>query len=39
MVTRDPIEPFPADIDRDAFGHWLSGFTDGESLPMPVRSA
>lgn len=24
------IDPFPTDIDRDAFGHWLSGFTDGE---------
>jgi hypothetical protein len=24
------IPPFPADIDRNAFGHWLSGFTDGE---------
>lgn len=24
------IPPFPSDIDRDAFGHWLSGFTDGE---------
>jgi hypothetical protein len=25
-----PIPPFPADTDREAFGHWLSGFTDGE---------
>jgi hypothetical protein len=24
------IAPFPADIDREAFGHWLSGFVDGE---------
>ncbi len=24
------ITPFPADIDRDYFGAWLSGFTDGE---------
>jgi hypothetical protein len=24
------FEPFPSDIDRDAFGHWLSGFVDGE---------
>jgi len=24
------IAPFPSGIDRDAFGHWLSGFTDGE---------
>jgi hypothetical protein len=23
-------EPFPSDIDRDSFGHWLSGFVDGE---------
>lgn len=25
-----PILPFPADIDRDHFGHYLSGFVDGE---------
>ncbi len=30
MAAKYPIEPFPADIDRNAFGHWLSGFTDGE---------
>ena len=24
------IPPFPADIDRNAFGHWFSGLTDGE---------
>lgn len=30
MALDDPIEPFPADVDREAFGHWLSGFTDGE---------
>ncbi len=24
------IESFPSDIDRDVFGNWLSGFTDGE---------
>ena len=24
------IPPFPGDINRDAFGHWLSGFVDGE---------
>jgi hypothetical protein len=24
------IEPFPTDIDRNYFGAWLSGFTDGE---------
>ena len=26
----DPIDPFPADIDRRGFGDWLSGFFDGE---------
>src|SRR5215831_4963271 len=30
MATDHSITPFPADLDRDAFGHWLSGFTDGE---------
>lgn len=25
------IEPFPNDIDREYFGAWLSGFSDGES--------
>jgi len=30
MATSQSIPPFPSDIDRDAFGHWLSGFTDGE---------
>jgi hypothetical protein len=30
VATSDPITPFPADIDRDYFGAWLSGFTDGE---------
>ena len=30
MASVDPIPPFPRDIDRDAFGHWLSGFVDGE---------
>lgn len=30
MAEPHSIAPFPADIDRDAFGHWLSGFTDGE---------
>lgn len=28
---REPIPPFPDDVDREAFGHWLSGFCDGES--------
>lgn len=30
MATHHPIAPFPGDLDRDAFGHWLSGFVDGE---------
>lgn len=30
MARTNPISPFPSDIDRDAFGHYLSGFTDGE---------
>ncbi len=30
MAKADSIPPFPSDIDRDIFGHWLSGFTDGE---------
>lgn len=30
MAKAESIAPFPADIDRDSFGHWLSGFTDGE---------
>src|SRR4051812_31491650 len=25
------VEPFPDHIDREAFGHWLSGFIDGEA--------
>lgn len=25
------VPPFPDDIDRVAFGHWLSGFADGEA--------
>ena len=25
-----PVPPFPGDLDRHAFGHWLSGLTDGE---------
>ncbi len=28
--TKAVIPLFPADIDRDAFGNYLSGFTDGE---------
>src|SRR5215469_12883216 len=30
MAANDSIRPFPADIDREGFGHWLSGFVDGE---------
>lgn len=30
MAKADSILPFPDNIDRDAFGHWLSGFVDGE---------
>lgn len=28
--SKQPIPPFPDDIDRERFGSWLSGFTDGE---------
>jgi hypothetical protein len=28
--STQPIPPFPADLDRVAFGHWLSGFVDGD---------
>jgi len=41
MATRQIIKPFPEDEDRDAFGHWLSGFTDGEgcfSLHSSLRN-
>ena len=31
MAKDNLIPPFPADIDRDAFGHWLCGFADGEA--------
>lgn len=30
MAASHPIIPFPSDVDRDRFGDWLSGFTDGE---------
>lgn len=30
MAKTHSIQPFPTDIDRIVFGHWLSGFTDGE---------
>lgn len=30
MAKDHSIASFPSDIDRDNFGHWLSGFTDGE---------
>jgi hypothetical protein len=41
MAEPNSILPFPADVDRDAFGHWLSGFTAGEGcfqLRCGVRS-
>ena len=31
MATTAYIEPFPNDVDRCAFGNWLSGFCDGEA--------
>ena len=31
MATSHVIRPFPPEIDREAFGHWLSGFADGEA--------
>jgi hypothetical protein len=31
MVNGISVPPFPAHLDREAFGHWLSGFADGES--------
>lgn len=31
MAKPHSIPPFPKDIDRDSFGHWLSGFSDGEA--------
>lgn len=30
MIVCQTIAPFPTTIDRDVFGAWLSGFTDGE---------
>lgn len=30
MATDSVIAPFPADIGRNTFGHWVTGFTDGE---------
>ena len=30
MATNQFIPPFPSEVDRDAFGHYLSGFVDGE---------
>jgi hypothetical protein len=30
MDHSNSIAPFPSDIDRETFGPWLSGFTDGE---------
>lgn len=34
MAKANLIAPFPTDINREAFGHWLSGFTDGEGCFM-----
>jgi hypothetical protein len=31
MTNRASVAPFPAHLDREAFGHWLTGFADGES--------
>lgn len=31
MANHHSIDPFPADIDRDYFAAWLSGFADGEA--------
>jgi hypothetical protein len=31
MNKANSIAPFPTDIDRTAFGHWFTGFADGES--------
>jgi LAGLIDADG endonuclease len=37
MAKAKPIiPPFPADIDRDRFGDWLSGFVDGEGSFLMV---
>jgi len=30
MANSHPIPPFPLDVDRTAFGHYLSGLVDGE---------
>lgn len=30
MAKCQSIPPFPDNIDRNAFGYWLSGFSDGE---------
>jgi LAGLIDADG endonuclease len=30
MAEQHSIPAFPSDIDRDSFGHWLSGFAAGE---------
>lgn len=31
IKSTQQILPFPQSIDHDSFGHWLSGFTDGEA--------
>src|SRR5262245_22266687 len=30
MAARQSIPPFPDDIGREQFGHWVSDFVDGE---------
>ncbi len=30
MAVSYSIPLFPADVDRESFGHWVSGFVDGE---------
>jgi hypothetical protein len=40
-MARPIIPPFPTDVNRNEFGHWLSGFTDAEAMffltAPPVR--
>ncbi len=37
MAKRKPIASFPVDEDRNRFGDWLSGFSDGESCFILTR--
>lgn len=39
MAKIHSIDPFPSDIDRDYFGAWLSGFTDGEGCFGLMRAS